>query len=143
MIRLAEAHARMHLRDYVVEDDVNMAIRVMLESFIDTQKYSVMRTMRKVRKAFDGFFFTKLNKILFQQTFARYLAYKRDNNELLFFLVRQLVQEQTVYLRNRFDTEPDTVEIPESDLADRVRVLIANDLEIRLCNLVCFTGPPD
>lgn len=48
MIRLAEAHARLHLRDYVVDDDVNMAIRVMLESFIDTQKYSVMRTMRKV-----------------------------------------------------------------------------------------------
>ena len=49
MIRLAEAHARLHLRDYVIDDDVNMAIRVMLESFIDTQKYSVMRTMRKVR----------------------------------------------------------------------------------------------
>lgn len=48
MIRMAEAHARMHLRDYVVEDDVNMAIRVMLESFIDTQKFSVMRSMRKV-----------------------------------------------------------------------------------------------
>lgn len=51
MIRMAEAHARMHLRDYVVEDDVNMAIRVMLESFIDTQKFSVMRSMRKVRWA--------------------------------------------------------------------------------------------
>jgi len=88
-------------------------------------------------------FFPNLTKIPFQQTFARYLAYKRDNNELLFFLVRQLVQEQTVYLRNRFDTEPDTVEIPESDLADRVRVVIANDLQIRLCNLVYFTGPPD
>ena len=54
------------------------------------------------------------------QTFARYLAYKRDNNELLFFLLRQLAHEQTVYLRNRFDTEPDTVDIPETDLADRV-----------------------
>lgn len=51
MIRMAEAHARMHLRDYVVEDDVNMAIRVMLESFIDTQKFSVMRSMRKVGTA--------------------------------------------------------------------------------------------
>jgi len=49
MIRMAEAHARMHLREYVHEDDVNMAIRVMLESFIDTQKYSVMRNMKKVR----------------------------------------------------------------------------------------------
>lgn len=48
MIRMAEAHAKMHLRDYVLEDDVNMAIRVMLESFIDTQKFSVMRSMRKV-----------------------------------------------------------------------------------------------
>merc|ERR1719346_31472 len=47
MIRMAEAHARMHLRDYVNEDDVNMAIRIMLESFIATQKFSVMRSMRK------------------------------------------------------------------------------------------------
>ena len=48
MIRMAEAHARMHLREYVTDDDVNMAIRVMLESFIDTQKFSVMRQMKKV-----------------------------------------------------------------------------------------------
>ena len=46
---MAEAHAKMHLREYVTEDDVNMAMRVMLESFIDTQKFSVMRNMRKVR----------------------------------------------------------------------------------------------
>ena len=49
VIRMAESHARMHLREYVNEDDVNMAIRIMLESFIDTQKFSVMRSMRKVR----------------------------------------------------------------------------------------------
>jgi DNA replicative helicase MCM subunit Mcm2 (Cdc46/Mcm family) len=48
MIRMAEAHAKMHLRDYVNEDDVNMAIRIMLESFISTQKFSVTRSMRKV-----------------------------------------------------------------------------------------------
>lgn len=47
MIRIAEAHAKMHLREFVHEDDVNMAIRVMLESFIDTQKFSVMKTMRR------------------------------------------------------------------------------------------------
>lgn len=47
---MAEAHAKMHLREFVTEDDVNMAIRVMLESFIDTQKFSVMRNMRKVGK---------------------------------------------------------------------------------------------
>lgn len=45
---MAESHAKMHLRDYVNEDDVNMAIRIMLESFISTQKFSVTRSMRKV-----------------------------------------------------------------------------------------------
>ena len=47
MIRIAEANAKMHLREFVREDDVNMAIRVMLESFIDTQKFSVMKNMRR------------------------------------------------------------------------------------------------
>lgn len=45
---MAEAHAKIHLRDYVQEDDVNMAIRMMLESFVETQKYSVMKTMKNV-----------------------------------------------------------------------------------------------
>jgi DNA replication licensing factor MCM2 len=45
---MAEANARIHLRDYVQEDDVNMAIRMMLESFVETQKYSVMKSMRSV-----------------------------------------------------------------------------------------------
>jgi DNA replication licensing factor MCM2 len=48
IIRISEAHARMHLREYVNEDDVNMAIRVAIESFVDTQKYSITKTMRKV-----------------------------------------------------------------------------------------------
>ena len=47
MIRIAEAHAKMHLREFVHEDDVNTAMRVMLESFIDTQKFSVMKTMKR------------------------------------------------------------------------------------------------
>ena len=82
MIRIAEAHAKMHLREFVSEDDVNMAMRVMLESFIDTQKYSVMKAMKK--------------------NFARYLSYKRDNNELLLFILRGLANENVVYMRNRF-----------------------------------------
>ena len=49
MIRLAEANAKMHLREYVHEDDVNMAIRVVLESFVDTQKYSVVKVRKKER----------------------------------------------------------------------------------------------
>lgn len=48
VIRMTEAHARMQLRSYVNDDDVNLAIRMMVESFVETQKYSVMRSMRNV-----------------------------------------------------------------------------------------------
>lgn len=48
VIRMAEAHARIHLRDSVQDMDVNMAIRMMLESFIEAQKFSVMKKMRAV-----------------------------------------------------------------------------------------------
>ena len=37
----------MHLRDFVQEDDVNMAIQVILTSFIGAQKFSVMSVLRK------------------------------------------------------------------------------------------------
>ncbi|KAM4799872.1 DNA replication licensing factor MCM2 [Urocitellus parryii] len=108
MIRMAEAHARIHLRNYVIEDDVNMAIRVMLESFIDTQKFSVMRSMRK--------------------TFARYLSFRRDNNELLLFILKQLVAEQVTYQRNRFGAQQDTIEVPEKDLVDKARQINIHNL---------------
>jgi len=48
MIRMAEAHAKMHLRAQVIDDDINMAIRIMLESFVGTQKFGAMRMMQKV-----------------------------------------------------------------------------------------------
>ncbi|GAU93295.1 hypothetical protein RvY_05258-2 [Ramazzottius varieornatus] len=79
IIRLSEAHAKMHLREYVNEDDVNSAIQVCLKSFVDAQKFSVKKNMEHI--------------------FSRYLSYRRDNNELLLFMVRQLVQDQRTYLR--------------------------------------------
>lgn len=108
MIRLAEAHARLHLREHVLEEDVNMAIRVMLESFINTQKYSVMRSMAK--------------------TFQRYLSYKKDNNELLLFVLKQLVQEQINFMRSRYGSEPEVVEISEKDLQEKAHQLNITNL---------------
>jgi DNA replication licensing factor MCM2 len=46
MMRMAEAHAKMHLRDYVRDDDMDASIRIMLGSFIDAQKFSVRRRSR-------------------------------------------------------------------------------------------------
>lgn len=54
------------------------------------------------------------------QTFARYLAFRRDNNELLLFVLKQLVAEQVAYQRNRYGVQNDTIEIPEKDLHDKV-----------------------
>ncbi|KAK7870011.1 hypothetical protein R5R35_011978 [Gryllus longicercus] len=103
MIRMAEAHARMHLRDYVQEDDVNMAIRMMLESFVETQKYSVMKTMRT--------------------TFQKYLTYKKDNSELLYFLLRQMTLDQLSYLRCLRGPSPGVIEISENDFLHKARMI--------------------
>ncbi|EDO35060.1 predicted protein [Nematostella vectensis] len=115
MIRMAESHAKMHLREYVMEDDVNMAIRVMLESFIDTQKFSVMRNMKKA--------------------FSHYLAYRRDNNELLLFVLKQLIKEQITFYRSRYHSEPDVIEIQEEEFTDRAR-------QINIINLASFYDSP-
>ena len=118
LLRIAEANARMYLRDHVHDDDINMAIRVLLESFIDTQKFAVMRNMRKV---LNFCFFNDLPSSVSLQAFARYLAYKRDNNELLYFLLKQLVNDQVSYNRNRYGgEEQDIIEIPEDEFAEKV-----------------------
>merc|ERR1719290_535128 len=109
MIRIAEAHAKMHLREFVSEDDVNMAMRVMLESFIDTQKYSVMKNMKR--------------------NFTKYLSYKKDNNELLLFILRGLAHETATYMRNRYGTEQEVVEINEKDLAEKARQISIQNLQ--------------
>jgi DNA replication licensing factor MCM2 len=73
IVRLAEAHARMHLRYQVIDEDVNAAIAVMLESFFSSQKYSVMRGLKR--------------------TFYKYLAFQRNDSELLLYLLNGLVRE--------------------------------------------------
>uniref|UniRef100_A0A158R5D7 DNA replication licensing factor MCM2 n=1 Tax=Syphacia muris TaxID=451379 RepID=A0A158R5D7_9BILA len=104
MIRLAEAHAKMHLRTYVCDDDVDIAISVMLESFISTQKANTVRFMRRV--------------------FADYLNVSRDNNELLLFLLKQLVKDQLRYEQaHNKDNKILTIAISEADFIDRARRL--------------------
>nr|XP_023028315.1 DNA replication licensing factor Mcm2-like [Leptinotarsa decemlineata] len=109
MIRMSEAHAKMHLREYVQEDDVNMAVRMVLESFVETQKYSVMKSMRQV--------------------FRRYLLFKKDHSELLFYILRQLVQDQLTFQRSVTEMETLTIEIDENDLIDKARQIDIHDLK--------------
>jgi DNA replication licensing factor MCM2 len=81
IIRMSEAHAKMHLRDYVTDDDVNVAIRVMVESFISTQKFSVKKAL--------------------ERQFSKYITYQRDTHELLYFALNQLVNEAIAYRQLR------------------------------------------
>ena len=47
MIRRTTSMANMHLRQFVQKDDVIIATRVTVEFFIDTQNFSVMKSMKK------------------------------------------------------------------------------------------------
>ncbi|XP_077293926.1 DNA replication licensing factor Mcm2 [Arctopsyche grandis] len=109
VIRMTEAHARMQLRSSVSDDDVNMAIRMMVESFVETQKYSVMRSMRN--------------------SFQKFLSYRKDNSELLYYILRQLTLDQLAYMRGLHGSSQSTVEVSERDLLDRARQINVTDLK--------------
>jgi len=74
ILRLAEASAKMHLRETVTEDDCNMAIRVTLNTFISSQKHSLGQQMRKV--------------------FHKYLVQRKDMNSLCLHTLEILFNEQ-------------------------------------------------
>merc|ERR1712154_410019 len=74
ILRLAEARAKLHLREYVRSDDVDMAIRIMLESFIETQKKSIQLALKK--------------------HFKQYLNYDKDTNQLLLHLLNEEIDEE-------------------------------------------------
>ncbi|KAK1126342.1 MCM DNA helicase complex subunit [Melipona bicolor] len=101
IIRMAEASAKIHLRDHVQEGDINLAIRMMLDSFVDTQKYSVMKSMR--------------------QTFQKYLSYKKDHSELLYYILRQLTLDTLAFQKAIRGSRITTIEISEKDLLDRAK----------------------
>ncbi|XAR48265.1 DNA helicase [Bertholletia excelsa] len=73
LIRMSEAHARMHLRQHVTQVDVDMAIHVLLDSFISTQKFGVQKALQK--------------------SFRKYMTFKKDSNGLLLRLLRDLVKD--------------------------------------------------
>lgn len=56
---MAEASAKMHLREYVRTDDVDLAISVAIGSFVSAQKLSVKRSLERVRVIFFSFLFCR------------------------------------------------------------------------------------
>ncbi|RWS29807.1 DNA replication licensing factor mcm2-like isoform X1 [Leptotrombidium deliense] len=109
IIRCSEAHAKMHLRDYVKQEDVDLAIQVILESFIDTQKFSVMKTMRN--------------------TFSRYLA-RQSPMELVMYMLKQITREELSCRRN----EPDGSALKEIEFSEKELVLRAKRIDVHNLN---------
>ncbi|KAJ2244145.1 MCM DNA helicase complex subunit, partial [Coemansia sp. RSA 475] len=107
MVRLAEAHARMHLRDYVRNDDVEVAIRVALEGFISAQKMSVMRSLRR--------------------KFNRYLCARRDHFELLYYLLGKLVQERLTFHSLKYANIPERIEVSKAEFEAQASAFGVND----------------
>ncbi|KAJ1674924.1 MCM DNA helicase complex subunit, partial [Spiromyces aspiralis] len=108
IIRLSEAHARMHLREHVRSDDVEVAIRVVLESFISAQKLSVKKPLRRV--------------------FAKYLTARRDVFEALHFVLSRLIQDKlTFYQYAHSGRLPAEVRIPREEFESQARSMQIHD----------------
>lgn len=65
-------------------------------------------------------------KYFLLQAFASYLAYKRDNNELLLFILRQLASDHLTFNRNRYGGDFELVEVPEEEFIEKVSMLAYN-----------------
>ena len=99
----------------VRNEDVDMAIRVMVESFIAAQKYSVQTTLRR--------------------KFRRYLVYKKHNNSLIMHILQQMVRDQMTFEQMRQGARGgavndgiERVEIREEDLLTSMRELDIHDI---------------
>lgn len=107
IMRMAEAHAKMHLRDYVRDDDMDASIRMMLESFIMAQKFSVRRALRR--------------------SFAKFITSGEDRAHLLLHILQDMFRKEQMYqiirLRQRNQSEDllDKLEVPLDELESRAR----------------------
>ena len=107
IMRLAEAHAKMHLREYVRDDDMDASIGMMLQSFITAQKFSVRRQLKR--------------------SFAKFLSTGEDRAHLLLHILQGMIRNEQVYqtirLRQRGQGKEmlDTLEIPLSEFEGKAR----------------------
>jgi DNA replication licensing factor MCM2 len=123
MIRIAEASARMHLRQYVYSDDVDLAIQVALDSFISAQKHSVMEVLRKVywlllRSLKLRYVWVWLD--IFLQQFSKYVNVTCDNFELMDFTLKAMVKEKVRFYQLKFNEMPISIAIDLEDFRSQV-----------------------
>ena len=76
------------------------------------------------------------------QAFARYITYRRDNDELLLYLLQSLVRDEVTFQQLRNDREPlTTVTIPTADLESRVRTTGMRRAAPAVASVAAHAGP--
>lgn len=57
------------------------------------------------------------------QTFQKYLSFKKDTTELLYFILHQMATDQLAYIRGIHGVTVNSIEIHEKDFKDKVNYL--------------------
>lgn len=123
IMRLAEAHAKMHLRDYVRDDDMDASIAMMLQSFITAQKFSVRRQLRR--------------------GFAKFLSSGEDRAHLLLHILQGMMRNEQIYRtvrlrqRGRALDAMDMLEVPLAEFEGKARERRIYDVT-EFCNSEAF-----
>eukprot|EP00834_Sanchytrium_tribonematis_P004048 NODE_180_length_13923_cov_0.697772.p8 type:complete len:134 gc:universal NODE_180_length_13923_cov_0.697772:13163-13564(+) len=107
MVRLSEAHAKMHLRNYVNSKDVDTAISVVLKSFLNCQKYYVKRKLEK--------------------QFRKYL--NPDQYHLLYTLLQDMMYEKIRYYNNNEIEMPDEIPLSKVEFESKCHEIGIDDLD--------------
>ncbi|ODM92018.1 DNA replication licensing factor mcm2 [Orchesella cincta] len=50
-----------------------------------------------------------------EEAVQQILTYRKDNHELLLFILKNMISEQTIYLENKYRAVPDYVEVKQKD----------------------------
>ncbi|KAI9224542.1 MCM-domain-containing protein [Blastocladiella britannica] len=124
MIRMAEAHARMHLRDHVRADDVDLAISVMLDSFISTQKYTYIRYSRDN----DELLLFSLNDLVAEARRIHQYA-GRGRAGAAIPILEEMPDSQTPVVAGGAPSSLSAVTVKVDDLAARAREFNIHDVE--------------
>ncbi|KAH7907456.1 MCM-domain-containing protein [Hygrophoropsis aurantiaca] len=101
MIRMAEASAKMALREYVRPDDIDLAISVAVRDFVSAQKMSIKKTL--------------------ERGFRKYLTQARDYEELLAFILGQLVKDKARFYQLQRHQQPELITVKVSELDERAK----------------------
>ena len=112
IMRMAEASARMHLREHVREDDIDMAIKVVLSSFLQAQKVRVSTRWCRLYVCMiysfnDGVWKASVRRSL-ARCFRKYTTYGEESNQLLMHQLQSLTVDAEKYKLITKNTSPVT-----------------------------------